>query len=172
MLQKIKNIFKKIYLMLFFRIIIFITITAIMIVVAVIQKNINSELIMLLVINIIIDFFFEQYIQIERIKCQNTNDNFNSEYFDLYFLNNKQIIVLWVNIFCFLILFIDEKLFINQVSKVFGYFLLSLIFTVIIICIRGLIFKKQCIIDELISRKGLNFIEYSQEERELLKEIR
>lgn len=138
----------------------------------IVVSEIFQSFIVLIVSNIILDYFYEIFVTSHRItSSMKFRDDFNSDYFDLYWNLQKNRIQLLLNLVLFSISF--RSLFNNNIDIInkvlFSIFLFAIGFVVWIILLH--IGKKQKIIFELMMKKQQNYSAYTCEEIKIINNI-
>ncbi|HFI0449021.1 TPA: hypothetical protein ACGOY6_001239 [Streptococcus suis] len=132
-----------------------------------------QRLLVLIISNVVIDYFFEIYIAYNKLTNSiKYGSDFNVDYFDLYWNLSKNRVQLLLNIVLFSISL--ESFFIYS-EDIIARFLNSICLVVlgfilwIVICHLG---KKQQILFQLLMKKQQNYHFYNDEELKLIKKLK
>lgn len=139
----------------------------------VVVSDIFQNLFILIVSNVILDYFYEIFVASHKItSSMKFRDDFNSDYFDLYWNLSKNRIQLLLNLALFSISF--KSLFPDNID-IMNKFLFSVIlfvFGFIVWIIFLHIGKNQKIMFDLMMKKQLNYSAYTSEEIKLINNIK
>ncbi|WP_373115437.1 hypothetical protein [Streptococcus sp. oral taxon 431] len=139
----------------------------------VVVSEIFQSFFILIVSNVILDYFYEIFVASHKItSSMKFRDGFNSDYFDLYWNLSKNRIQLLLNLALFSISF---KSFFSDNIDIIDKFLFSVIlfvFSFIVWIILLHVGKNQKIIFDLMMKKQLNYSAYTSEEIKLINNIK
>lgn len=130
----------------------------------------------LIILNVGMDYYWDLHIQAKKIisirHTENEGKNFNSDYFDLYWNFSKSRIQLLWNIELLILSlaaeFITTSNIFNKISQISGACFAGIILS-IIICMWG---HNNRVLEDLINHKRQEYIEYSEEERNILSRLK
>lgn len=139
----------------------------------IVVSDIFQSFFVLIVSNVILDYFYEIIVTSHKItSSMKFRDDFNSDYFDLYWNLTKNRIQLLLNLVLFSISF--KSLFSDNIdiTNKFLFSVILLIFGFIVWIIFLHIGKNQKILFELMMKKQQNYSAYTSEELKLINNIK
>lgn len=139
----------------------------------IVVSEIFQSFFVLIVSNVILDYFFEIFVTSHKItSSMKFRDDFNSDYFDMYWNLSKNRIQLLLNLVLFSISF--KSLFFNNIDikNKFLFSIILFVFGFIVWVIFLHIGKNQKIIFELMMKKQQNYSAYTSEEIKLINNIK
>lgn len=139
----------------------------------IVVSDIFHSFFVLIVSNVILDYFYEIIVTSHKItSSMKFRDDFNSDYFDLYWNLTKNRIQLLLNLVLFSISF--KSLFSDNIdiTNKFLFSVILLVFGFIVWIIFLHIGKNQKILFELMMKKQQNYSAYTSEELKLINNIK